>query len=375
LGATWANNDFVVLLLKKTQKPHTAPKIQLEAAAQSVPANTAKPAPIIAASSLALLAIPARANNSRGSSGSNQSSSSSGSTGSPTGHEITLSDSAAMEDLQDKAAEYVNGLLEVNCLQTNISGSDASNDDELTSSPNASPTISPRNSDANFGDLESTSPSAPRLSSAFKQGGSVSVEELSFEASRPYVGVPLKVNKTSIFKTYPNSFTGAALVQWISKFLGAEVNEATNLASEMLAQDRIAAANHRKNAAKTKKIVNGDKHFYRFATRKRVVIVGAGFAGIYLYQLIRKGFDVTLVDEKMAFEYNLDFHLLVGDPSQINSITMPFKNFIKSATFVQKKVLAVAPDAVYLDNETHKVSQAHKLTFDHVCWVYLGSCL
>lgn len=98
------------------------------------------------------------------------------------------------------------------------------------------------------------------------------VLELLFEMSRPYTGVPLRDHKKTMFKTYTKCFTASDMLTWLCSYAKLESRQdATKIATYYLEQKHIVQLNTKKIITS---VIDSDVHFFRFAQKKRVVIVG-----------------------------------------------------------------------------------------------------
>jgi NADH dehydrogenase FAD-containing subunit len=93
--------------------------------------------------------------------------------------------------------------------------------------------------------------------------------------------------------------------------------------------------------------------------KKRIVIIGAGFAGITALQKLNKSrlFDITIISPKIHFEYYPGLYRVIGD-------TMPFEVFVPfryllpySATFLQDKVIQIESDIKKVHTDGGKICE------------------
>ena len=64
-------------------------------------------------------------------------------------------------------------------------------------------------------------------------------------------------------------------------------------------------------------------YFYRFTRRKRVVVVGGGFAGSIVAKNLQRFFNVVLIDRKPHFECIPSLPFLVGNARRAAGIQVP----------------------------------------------------
>eukprot|EP01133_Synstelium_polycarpum_P005677 gene5677-6557_t len=93
--------------------------------------------------------------------------------------------------------------------------------------------------------------------------------------------------------------------------------------------------------------------------RKRVVIVGAGYAGLTLAKSLDSKFHVTLIDRKKAF-----FHTVAGsraavEPELLPKLFMNIENCVKQGRVINQQVIEMTPTRVVLQD-------GQVLTFDYL---------
>ena len=93
--------------------------------------------------------------------------------------------------------------------------------------------------------------------------------------------------------------------------------------------------------------------------KKKVVIIGGGFAGVEVAARLHEDFDVTLVDMKEYFECTVGLPLAISEPQYLSHMTAPYASILKGINVLQGKVTEVTPEAV--------VYKGGKLPFDYLC--------
>jgi NADH dehydrogenase FAD-containing subunit len=86
--------------------------------------------------------------------------------------------------------------------------------------------------------------------------------------------------------------------------------------------------------------------------RKKVVVVGGGFAGTGVAQNLEPYFHVTLIDTKDYFEFTPSVLRTIVEPTHIKRLQVMHNHYLRSATVIQKEVLRVEFDRVVLDDRT-----------------------
>ncbi len=77
--------------------------------------------------------------------------------------------------------------------------------------------------------------------------------------------------------------------------------------------------------------------------RKRLLIIGGGFAGAQSAKALEKLFDVVLVDTKDYFEYTPGILRTLALAPHFHSIHIKHEDFLQEATFCQQRVHKVPP--------------------------------
>jgi len=84
--------------------------------------------------------------------------------------------------------------------------------------------------------------------------------------------------------------------------------------------------------------------------RKRVVVVGGGFAGTGVAQNLEHYFHVTLIDTKDYFEFTPSVLRTIVEPTHIKKLQVMHNHYLRSATVIQKEALRIEPNRVILDD-------------------------
>jgi apoptosis-inducing factor 2 len=93
-------------------------------------------------------------------------------------------------------------------------------------------------------------------------------------------------------------------------------------------------------------------NFYAFIMKKKAVVVGSGFGGMFFAKSLRDEFDVTVIDKNDTFKFNVGFYKLFSNPSHIDALEFDQTIVTKGCKFIKGMVKAISPSAVYLkDNQ------------------------
>lgn len=92
--------------------------------------------------------------------------------------------------------------------------------------------------------------------------------------------------------------------------------------------------------------------------KKKVVIIGGGFAGSLVAKRLENRFDVTLVDKKDYFEYTPGILRSIVEPSHLDKIHVGHDDYLKKTTFVKGEVKKILKSSVVLEKD--------KFNFDYL---------
>ena len=92
--------------------------------------------------------------------------------------------------------------------------------------------------------------------------------------------------------------------------------------------------------------------------KKRVVVIGGGFAGAHAAEHLENDFDVTLIDTKDYFEYTPSILRTLVEPDHIKKIQVLHSHYLKKAKIMREKVVEVTESEVILEKE--------KVPFDYL---------
>lgn len=142
------------------------------------------------------------------------------------------------------------------------------------------------------------------------------VDELERRMRDPGAGVQIRDRKR-LLRTYESAFTGAEAAAYVVAAEGCNRHRAAEILQAMFDRNIIRGWN-------TRTYVDSSTKLYRFVQKKRLVIIGGGYAGLKLARELRYEYDVTLVEKKPAFEYFGDFPRMTTDPALIKKIQLPY---------------------------------------------------
>lgn len=86
--------------------------------------------------------------------------------------------------------------------------------------------------------------------------------------------------------------------------------------------------------------------------KKRVLILGAGFGGLRLYNKINKDYEVLLIDRKTFFEFSPEVPSTFIDTKKHNCILIDLEDHMKPGTFMQGSLVSAGPEWVQVKPES-----------------------
>ncbi len=84
--------------------------------------------------------------------------------------------------------------------------------------------------------------------------------------------------------------------------------------------------------------------------KKKVVIIGGGFAGLFLAESLNKDFNVILIDSKPFFEFTPGILRTIVEPKHADKIQVMYKKILKNTEFILDSVKSVNDKKVKLEN-------------------------
>jgi len=125
------------------------------------------------------------------------------------------------------------------------------------------------------------------------------------------------------FKTYTECFVGNEAVDWLMTKLSLDSRPyAVNIASLIMRRGIFEHV-----VDKNKDFVDGHI-FYKFVIKKKVVIVGGGFAGSRVAKLLSRDYAVTLVDNKSYFISTPSLPICVCNPKHFHKIISQHQHYL-----------------------------------------------
>ena len=85
-----------------------------------------------------------------------------------------------------------------------------------------------------------------------------------------------------------------------------------------------------------------------YSLKKKMLILGAGFGGLRLYNNLKKDFDVLLIDRKTFFEFSPEVPASFIDTSKQNGIMIDLESHAKPGTYLQATMVHATPDVVQI---------------------------
>ena len=82
--------------------------------------------------------------------------------------------------------------------------------------------------------------------------------------------------------------------------------------------------------------------------RKRVIIIGGGYAATMLAKAIDQMVDVVLIEPREAFFHNVAAIRAMVDPSHLDQIILPYSKLLKQGRVVRDRVQSIKASRVHL---------------------------
>lgn len=79
-------------------------------------------------------------------------------------------------------------------------------------------------------------------------------------------------------------------------------------------------------------------------TKKRIVVVGGGYAGTYAAKQLEFDFDVTLIDMKDYYEFTPSRLRILVEPAHAYKVQVRYESILSNATIVTDKVENITPE-------------------------------
>lgn len=83
--------------------------------------------------------------------------------------------------------------------------------------------------------------------------------------------------------------------------------------------------------------------------KKKVVIIGGGFAGLFLAESLNKDFNVILIDSKPFFEFTPGILRTIVEPKHADKIQVMYKKILKNTEFILDSVKSLSEKKVKLE--------------------------
>lgn len=161
------------------------------------------------------------------------------------------------------------------------------------------------------------------------------------------IGKKAPKKETSVSKQpqkYQRTSVGLDIYNWVMKHLKTENKEVVQFVIDLFLKYEVF-----KPIAPNQKF--DVEELYIHNIKKKIIVIGAGFAGLCFSKIMAGDFDVTLIDAKPNFELNISFHKLLATPEYYKKLILPIEKIAKGARVIQSYVHHISPSAVYLPNE------------------------
>eukprot|EP01080_Neovahlkampfia_damariscottae_P009789 gene9789-2114_t len=172
------------------------------------------------------------------------------------------------------------------------------------------------------------------------------LHELLSEMSNPINGVVSVQKKNSILgKKKRKEFLGEEAIEWVKIHINNEDEPPIVDFFNLLMKKKLISP----STSKIKQFLLKETYFFNF--KKRVVIVGSGYSGMFSAKILRDDFDVTVIDKKSSVEYNMSFYKLLTSPQLLSKYECPMTKVVERCKFIQSTVDHISAFGVYLEQE------------------------
>eukprot|EP01080_Neovahlkampfia_damariscottae_P010545 gene10545-3064_t len=173
------------------------------------------------------------------------------------------------------------------------------------------------------------------------------ITEIIIEMSKPIVGIPLYRAKGFFTKSSnKREFLGSEAIKWIKNYtFTSQESCIVDLLNFFIAKKII-------NPKDTKKTKFDPKGIYSFGFKKKVVIIGGGFSGVFAAKTLKDDFEVVVIDAKPNLEYIMSFYKVVSNPTLLNKYELPISKCVNGCKTIQGRVTAISPAGIYLQDKS-----------------------
>lgn len=144
---------------------------------------------------------------------------------------------------------------------------------------------------------------------------------------------------TSSFKKRKREFNGQSSIDWLKNFFKSTDEKPLFEFMNLLIDTKNISG----------KSPFDTKQNYIFNIKKKVIVIGGGYGGMFAAKGLKNDFDVTLIDAKDVNEYSISFYKLFHQPIYIDKLETQW-NKVCNCKFIQSKVASITPTYITLAN-------------------------
>jgi NADH dehydrogenase FAD-containing subunit len=199
------------------------------------------------------------------------------------------------------------------------------------------------------------------------------ISNLVAAMQKPTTGIrtyDVKVGNT----IHRNVCTGSSIVSWLARFANSDRHDALQLAEFVQEETGMFIPIDREDDTS----MYDTNRYYRFTNRrKRIVIVGGGYAGIIAAKKLENDFDVVLVTGQDKFECSSSFPLLFQNPDHVSNIRSSYSECFERVSVIIDRALHISPTCVVLaghDISTYDESVQYDSGIPYIEYDYLVIC-
>jgi NADH dehydrogenase FAD-containing subunit len=162
---------------------------------------------------------------------------------------------------------------------------------------------------------------------------------------QPFYGVPVKDRKQYL-KLNEKCFIASECVLWIREKLNITTSDAIKVG---IVLQRLKYLEH----VNSNSTFKNESLFFKFSKKKRIVVLGGGFAGSWIANELKKDpyFQIVLIDSSISFENRTALPQLIRNSSK--TMTIMHSDFLdtKETTIIHDQISEITPYAVMLNVE------------------------
>jgi NADH dehydrogenase FAD-containing subunit len=171
------------------------------------------------------------------------------------------------------------------------------------------------------------------------------LHDLSLRVFVPYTGIQLRDIRIG-FKTHHKAFRGKDIVTWIAADMHIDREEATTVARLLQRRKHVFARVDKKKQMSNSFYageLGDDDRVYTFSGLKKLVIIGAGYAGTAAARILEDYADVTVIDIKPHMAIHSQGINLIAEPSSLSTLKLDHHKCLLKAKIILGRATDIDP--------------------------------